>query len=183
MIRSDAMRPRRMLVLALSAGLALGGCATPNSPARLQTLRVTATTEQGVALEAVRCTLRNGSGDWAVTAPGSVPVVVEDAPLRLHCESADRQWAGDATVEARSNRGTHMLVGAGVGALVGAAAGDKQRDHDNRTGKGLLSGLNVVAGVLVGALLGTGAGAAAPAELAYAEAVRVPLKPVPKTDR
>ena len=174
---------QRLLAACVCAALALGGCATVSAPARLQTIKVTAATDKGAPLDDARCTLRNASGDWSVTAPGSVQVAVDSQPLKLRCESADRQWAGETLVEARSSRAGNMLVGAGVGALVGAAAGDKQRHHDNTSGKGLLSSLNVLAGALWGSLIGTGAGALATPDLSYADAVRVSLTPVPKADR
>jgi hypothetical protein len=170
------------LTLALATSFALGGCATVSAPAKLQTLRVSAMTDKGAPVEAANCTLRNGSGEWTVTAPGPVQVVVDSQPLKLRCESADKQWAGEAIAEVRSSRAGNMLVGAGVGALVGAVAGEQQRKHDNKQGN-LLAGLSIISGVLWGSLIGTGAGALATPDVSYGEAVRVSLTPVPKSDR
>lgn len=171
------------VALACGVALVLGGCATTSAPAKLQAIRVSAVTDKGVAVDPARCTLRNGSGDWSVAAPGLAQVVVDNSPLKLRCESEDKQWAGEAIVEVRSSRVGNMLVGAGVGTLIGAAEGDKQRQRDNRNGKGLLSSLSVVAGALWGSLIGTGAGALATPDISYADAVRVSLTPVPKSDR
>ncbi|MBV8037193.1 hypothetical protein [Roseateles sp.] len=176
-------RIARRLAPMLAVATALSACATLSAPAKLQTLRVSVVTDKGAALDAASCTLRNGSGEWQLTAPGAVQLVVDSQPLLLRCTSADKQWAGEAVVEPRSSRAGNMLIGAGVGALAGAAVGDRQRERDNKSGHKIMSSLNVVAGMLWGTLIGTGAGALAAPDLSYGDAVRVSLTAQPGSDR
>lgn len=171
--------------LAILSGtlLLLSGCATPASPARLQTVRVSMVDERGADAGAARCDLSHGRGEWTLQAPGAVTVSVDAEPLRVRCTSRDGKLAGETRLERRDTRGRNMLIGAGAGLAVGAAVGESQRRQDNRSRNFMQQGLaplGLLVGTVLGALVGTGAGAVA-GEDGYPDAVRVMLKPLPSS--
>lgn len=171
----------RGIVVLSCAALVLSGCATTAAKVKLQSVRVSVANEMGTDLGAARCTLRNGSGEWQLNAPGLATVSVDSEPLRISCTSEDGKQAGDASLERKSTTARNMLIGAGVGLAVGGAIGKNRGDH-NAEGKSfdiLSPVVGLLAGMFWGSVIGTGAGVAA-GETGYAESVRVTLKPLPK---
>lgn len=171
----------RGVVVLSCVALVLSGCATTAAKVKLQSVRVSVANEMGTDLGAARCTLRNGSGEWQLNAPGLATVSVDGEPLRINCTSEDGKQAGDASLERKSTTGRNMLIGAGVGLAVGGAIGENQRRKDSHSkdwGDQMFAPLGLLLGLLLGSLVGTGAGAAS-GEAGYAESVRVTLKPLP----
>jgi hypothetical protein len=172
-------RPVRGIVALSCAALVLGGCATRGGKVKLQSVRVSLANDKGTELGAARCTLRNGSGEWQVSAPGLATVSVDAEPLRINCTSEDGRHA---SLEPRSTTGRNALIGAGIGLAVGGAIGESQRrkdSHSKNIGDQMFAPLGLIAGLLFGSLIGSGTGAAS-GEAGYAESVRITLKPLPK---
>lgn len=180
MMKTRACGVRGIVALSCAA-LVLGGCATTTGKVKLQSVRVSVANDKGADLGAARCMLRNGSGEWQVSAPGLATVSVDAEPLRINCTSEDGKHAGEASLEPRSTTGRNALIGAGIGLAVGGAIGESQRrkdSHSRNIGDQMFAPLGLIAGLLFGSLIGSGAGAAS-GDAGYAESVRITLKPLP----
>ena len=105
--------------------LLAGGCATITS-SETQQLALTARSESGIALEGVRCTLKNDKGVWEATAPALVDVRRSAEDLNVECRKPEeKEGILKAISRAAGGMFGNIIFGGGIGALI---------DHNRGTG-------------------------------------------------
>lgn len=107
------------------AALSAGGCATITSSENQQ-LALTTKSEDGKAVEGVKCTFRNDKGSWEGVSPAFVTVRRSAEDLNVECKK-DGMQDGMIRVVSRAAAGLfgNIIFGGGIGALI---------DHTKGTG-------------------------------------------------
>src|SRR5688572_16332852 len=112
-------------IVALIALTAASGCATLTS-SDVQPLALTTHTEQGQAVEKVKCTARNDKGFWEATSPAILQVRRSPEDLLVECK-VEGQPDGHLKAVSRVAGGMfgNIIFGGGIGAII---------DHSRGTG-------------------------------------------------
>jgi uncharacterized protein YceK len=103
----------------------LSGCATITSDT-MQSVSVTAETQDGEKITQVACELENDKGNWTVEAPGFVSVHRSAEDLVVECKKEEME-PGHLKAVSRAAGGMwgNIIFGGGIGAII---------DHNKGTG-------------------------------------------------
>ena len=118
------MRVTSLMLIVLVAALS-SGCATLTS-SEMQSLSLTAHTQDGKIVEKASCTLRNDKGDWKSDAPSFIAVRRSAEDLTVECKK-DGHPDGHLRAISRAAAGMfgNIIFGGGIGAII---------DHSKGTG-------------------------------------------------
>ena len=121
----------------VAAALSAGGCATLTSSENQQ-LALTTKSDDGKAIEGVKCSFRNDKGSWEGTSPGFITVHRSAQDLSVECKK-DGMQDGILRAVSRAAGGMfgNIIFGGGIGALI---------DHTKGTGYNYPDALPVVMG-------------------------------------
>jgi len=114
---------RSMYVFAVAVAILSSGCATITS-SEMQSISVTAQSEQAQPLDKVKCTLKNDKGSWQAEAPSFVAVHRSAEDLIVECKK-DGQPDGFLKAISRAAGGMfgNIIFGGGIGAIIDHAKG------------------------------------------------------------
>ena len=112
-------------------GLSLGGCATITSN-EMQSLALTAKTQDGKEVKDVKCSARNDKGAWEASAPGFINVHRSAQDLIVECK---KDGYSDGLLRAISRVAAGMfgniIFGGGIGAIIDHTKGTGYNYPDN----------------------------------------------------
>ena len=126
----------KLMVSGAACALALmSGCATITSN-ELQTMSLTASSQEGKPVEQANCVLKNDKGEWKATTPAQVAVRRSSDDLTVTCKK-DGESDGLLRAISRAAAGMfgNIIFGGGIGALIDHSKGTGYNYPDALPGK------------------------------------------------